>query len=109
MARIKVTRDFRRDGAGHPIAGGTVTLIVNHAINDSDWKPIKMSSNQACKQYLVRERDSKTWKMSMDADGSAYFTVAGNIAKEISKVPGDLLFYAQTESGSGTLELQLDD
>lgn len=109
MARTKVTRDFRRDGAGHPIAGGTATLIANRTINDSDWKPIKMSSNQACKQYLVRERDSEVWKMSMVADGSVYFTVSGSIAKETSRVPGDLLFYAQMASGSGTLEFQFDD
>lgn len=97
-------REFKRDGAGHPIAGGSAILVANHAIDDSNWTPIIMSANESCKQLLVKERGDGEWKLAAESDGDPYFTVTSALSMEIAKVPGDGLFYAQMSSGNGTLE-----
>lgn len=99
-----ITREFKRDGAGHPIAGGSTVLVANHAINDSNWTPVIMSSNESCKQLIVKERSDANWKLAAESDGDPYFTVTSALSMEIAKIPGDALFYAKMSSGNGILE-----
>ena len=62
-----------------------------------------MPPNIACKQFMITERDKMVWRLSPpdDPDGATFFTVTGPLAMEIAASEDQLLFYAQTTTGSG--------
>lgn len=107
---MKRTRAFQRDGAGHPIPGGSrIVDIIEAALTSSSWKRISMPDNTYCKQLLAGTRDQSNWRLSAVANGTTYKTMAGDMALEIAGVPLETLFYAQSVNATATLEVMLVD
>jgi hypothetical protein len=94
--------DYKKDYGGVPIPGGSVIVdVINTVIHPVSWEKIVMPSDKACKQLIVNERDKMVWRLSADPDGATFFTVTGPLAMEIGASQDQLLFYAQTTTGSG--------
>jgi len=106
-------RSFDRyliDKEGHPILGGSNFVgVINQTINASTWTLISMPINMYCKQMLIKERNSESWKLSVKSGGHPFFTVDSPIGIEIAKKSEEVLFYAQMINGNGTIEILLID
>ena len=110
MVAVNKAKDFKRDGAGHPISGGSKFVgIINQGVSDAAWTAVLMPAGKYCKQMLISERGSGDWKLAVGSEGTAFLTVIGPIGVEVAKGPGERLFYARMVSGSGTIEVLLVD
>jgi len=85
-----------------------IKVPINQSIDSTSWTPIRLGADQTCSSYAFQARDSKTFKVSATPDGSKYFTIKEGSSISVTEhhgVPGSVLFYAQTMSGSTLIEV----
>jgi len=98
------TRAFKRDGAGHPIPGGTlISEIRCIPIVAGSWKGISVT--KPCKGFLARTRAAVDFHIALNANPTNYYTLTGELAADMAKEAGETLFYARSSAGNQTLEL----
>ena len=77
------------------------------SVDDSTWTPVIIPADPAINTMALaaKLRTADDWKLSEEADGSTYITVAGTLNIDILITAGNVAFYAQTASGADTLEV----
>lgn len=84
-----------------------VAHTLEISVDDSNWAPVTISADPAIntKAIAAKLRTASDWKLSEEADGATYITVAGTLNIDILITAGNVAFYAQTASGDDTLEV----
>jgi hypothetical protein len=106
---MEESRPYRRDGAGHPIPGGSkISGIFNEYVDGSTWRTVKIPASQFCKALLCKLRSGNRWKARRVGE-TDYITIEEMLSLDIALEAGENLFQVQTESGSDTFEVLLLD
>jgi hypothetical protein len=105
-----MTKGYRRDGAGHPIPGGSsIAGIVNQSVSSSVWETVKLPSDGSdCKAILCKLRSGNPWKLRR-VGMTNYVTITENLSLDIALQAGENIGQVQAASGTDTFEVMLLD
>lgn len=87
--------------------------VINQAIDSTTWTAIAMGNSQKCGSYLAKSRDADiAIKIKRSLSDATFLTIDAGGAfgiRESHGVPGSVLFYAQSVSGTPIIEVVIGE
>lgn len=115
MARQQRSKPYRRDPDNLKIDGGSeFVAILEFALTSGAWTEVVIPATPndlGCKAFLAHERGGGDWRVGITDTPATHFTVRKGLplSANIARQHGETIFWAQSVSASGTLEVILLD
>jgi len=96
-------------GQRAPPAATEIIGILNIPVDDSSWTEVAVpaAAGSACKALAAKLLTGNDWHVSHVEAGTTSVKLDGPLTLDVDALAGDVLFYAQTDSGDDTLQVLL--
>ena len=113
--RQQRSKPYRGDPNNIKIDGGSEFVgVLNFPLTDGAWTEIVLASTPndfGIKAFLAHERGGGDWRLAITDSPSTYYSVRKGLplSANIARQHGETIFWAQSVSPTGTLEILLLD